>query len=275
MFITITNDNGSDNVTRVVFIESSNIKVSPCGKRGTTGEDTEGGDSAAENAPSPFDPESRLNTEASNRKRSGINGFTSTFIKNWDSDSTIALVLDGYLFEISCSSDFITAITTELQPETDKIYANILLQEVPLYADNELEYKTEILRDQSNANEGSPALSLDLLMGEAYYFSGLSFTTAIITPGTDQRAVSLCVLEKKDNEWKVCQTSFLPKIEHGNSEDSVKIDELEVKKITAETITLQNASEGAVVPTFKLAKLSGDLGHQLQFFTGGTINSLN
>ena len=230
MFITITNDNGSDNVTRVVFIESSNIKVSPCGKRGTTGEDTEGGDSAAENAPSPFDPESRLNTEASNRKRSGINGFTSTFIKNWDSDSTIALVLDGYLFEISCSSDFITAITTKLT-DTDKIYANILLQEVPLYTDNVV-YKTEILRDQSNTNGSNPALSLDLSdNGGEYYFSGLSFTTAPISPGNNQRAVSLCVLEKKDNEWKVCQTSFLPKIEHGNSEDSVKIDELEVKKL--------------------------------------------
>lgn len=269
MFITITNNNDSDNVTRVVFIKSNNIKVSPCGKRGTTGEY----DLGAERIAIPFDPESRLNTEASNRKRSGINGFTPTFIKNWDLKLTIALVLDGYLFEISCSSgrDFITDITTELKPDTDKIYANILLQEVSLYTDNELEYKTEILRDQSNTNGSNPALSLDLSdNGGEYYFSGLSFTTAPISPGNNQRVVSLVVLEKKNDEWKVCQTSFLPKIEHGNSEDSVKINELEVKKITAETITLQNAEEGAVVPTFKLVELSEDSSHQLQFFTGGT-----
>jgi hypothetical protein len=224
---------GDTNIT-LTFIKSLNVKAYPCGRRRSE-EKTEGGTTTG--AYIPFDPEARLNTEANNRKHSSTNGYTQTYIRKWDNEN-LSLVLDGYLFDIKLDSNhnsenkFGSAIIGSINnyytkqninssaSDANKIYANIRIQEVPLY-DGFTTYYTEVLRNQSSTT--NPSTTLDLLVNDNvtnisdsnnYYFSGLSFSTEPLSLpdlSSRQRVVSLCILEKKEVEgkWQLYNPSLL------------------------------------------------------------------
>lgn len=158
----------------------------------------------------------------------------------------------------------------------NRIYANILLEDVHLFSSTANEYFTSVLRDQYDttnadidAEKATPDPLLDLLNRATadgqnnldarkdphnYYFSGLSFSTTPLTGNitdtrsslslevdrvnmpdekTTQLLVSLCILEKVKTsadgvtpevwEWQIHQPAYLPKIEHGTTEDSIII----------------------------------------------------
>lgn len=190
------------NSVDLAFLSSNKVKVFPSGRRRSTVVDSDDStNTVSDQYYIPFDPEARLTTEANSRKHSGLNGYTQTYLKEWDQGSDvegnikngrILLSLGGYLFDIELSSlktpaafgdEFDTAVSG-----ATKIYANIILEDVLLYSSSTtLKYYTSILRDQINA-ANSPSSCLDLLDTDEdknseytsnldhYYFSGLSFS---------------------------------------------------------------------------------------------------
>lgn len=239
----------------LTFIKSTNVQVYPCGRRRS---------SDIENYRIPFDPEARLNTEVNSRKHSSLNGFTQTYFKSssWDNydssdvnDGSLVISLDGYLFTIKLEKinkgtieapnfeDYrnITefgakvASNTNATDENNYIYANILMETVPLYTNDELDldYETTILRNQSqssnDSNTAEDALDLpispvansnnlsELQKIDNYYFSGLSFSVRPLTGNTystysevchtssniKKKIVSLCLLEKLTEEEEI------------------------------------------------------------------------
>ena len=71
MFIETRSDTLANEKIKQTFVKSLNVQAFPCGRRRSDS-----------NQVIPFDPEARLNTEANNRKHSGINGYTQTFLKS-------------------------------------------------------------------------------------------------------------------------------------------------------------------------------------------------
>ena len=289
----------TENGINLAFIKSANVQAFPCGRRRSELVEKDGDSNTVDDKYYiPFDPEARLNTETNNRKHSGLNGFSQTYIKNWDVDN-LSLVLSGYLFDIKLDAgyqtpaDFVTKLATALQ-ETDfsSIYANILIEETPLFAGFK-DYSTWVLRDQ--AKNETASVSLDLLSTavkedtkslteiqdpENYYFSGLSFSTqprtgdleatySSLPIGTvhtrSQLLVSLHILEKDTNgDWQIYLPALLPKIEHGSTEGSVK-----VKSISTEHIELISTNAGGTtsvssVPSLDVVESSPGI-YQLQF----------
>jgi hypothetical protein len=191
----------SDNDITLTFIKSANIQAYPCGRRRSTVVDRDGSSGTTDDQYYfPFDPEARLNTEANNRKQSSQNGYTQTYLKDWDvTNKLLTLSLAGYLFKISlpddhCAvNDFGAKVIAQLaDTSATSIYANVLLEDVHLFSGFK-EYYTSILRNQSDSSlpEGIPETSLDLPDTTTvnsgslenlrdfnnYYFSGLSFST--------------------------------------------------------------------------------------------------
>ena len=195
----------------LAFVKSLDIQAYPCGRRRSQKIVNN-----AENYNIPFDPEARLNTEANNRKHSGLNGLASDYINKFSSDEGIlSLVLAGYLFDIKLAKNMTLTDTicnalitefktlasssgTETAPtatsiitSADRIYANILIEETQLYTGEFKEYFTGVLRDQSAAesSDNSAKTELDLVIDEKanlqsaenYYFSGLSFSIHPLT----------------------------------------------------------------------------------------------
>lgn len=264
------------------FIKSLSVSAYPCGRRRSNvlgfGEDA---------YYIPFDPEARLNTEANNRKHSALNGYTQTYLKNWDINETqtMSLSLGGYLFTIKLESSINTpnefGMKVAESVGDSSIYANICIEETPLFSAHFGKYYTSVLRNQSRTAEAQA--SLDLLVSSAsgnidnpdnYYFSGLSFSTAPLSgnEGTrsitnvydeidnatlTQRVISLKILEKVNGVWQIYQPALLPEIEHGDIENSVKVGTLFADKI------IQN---GIDVPSLEVVKV-GDK-YQLQFSFG-------
>lgn len=263
------------------FMKSLSVSAYPCGRRRSSllgfGDDA---------YYIPFDPEARLNTEANNRKHSALNGYTQTYLKNWDINETqtMSLSLGGYLFTIKLTSLINTPnkFGGNVVGNGDSIYANICIEETPLFSAHKgMSYDTSVLRNQSRTDY--PLTSLDLLVSNAsgaiddpnnYYFSGLSFSTAPLSgsEGTrsvtnvydeidnatlTQRIISLKILEKVDGIWQIYQPALLPEIEHGDIENSVKVGTLFADKI------IQN---GIDVPSLEVVKV--DDKYQLQFSFG-------
>lgn len=154
------------------------------------------------------------------------------------------------------------------------IYANILLEDVYLYTGVQT-YYTSILRNQSEAVI-APKDALDLLRSDKtlstnfndFYFSGLSFSTTPlagayeenyqvktwdIVPHTTTRMAgdtsqeitqtlaSLCLLRKHAGKWEIHQPALLPKIEHGETSDSVNMGELEANSIVSPMLNADRA----------------------------------
>jgi hypothetical protein len=244
----------------LAFVKSVLVKAYPCGRRKSTLV-TEG----EQKYNIPFDPEARLNTELNNRSISASNGYTSSYIKEWNEDSKrFSLVLGGYSFELSLPDDidetkkmyfvnnFGKALITYLEkPAATVIYANIRLEETPLFR-GEVDYDTWILRDQTDYGQTARS-ELDVEISEKidlvnqeqnYYFSGLSFSTEPLTDIDDtrsriditttrrpQQVYSLCIMKKVGDTWYLNETAKLPKIEHGEAADSIRVDHFESKAI--------------------------------------------
>lgn len=263
----------------LAFVKSTNIQTYPCGRRRALKE---------KDLYIPFDPEARLNTENNNRTQSSLNGYTQTYVQSW-TEHDVSLVLENYLFTIKYAKEYSDAITASADfgkiiinklrslndtiknevESAEKIYANILIEEVPLYSSNTAninldDYTTEILRNQSDTE--MPSTSLDILVdGEdanlpgSYYFSGLSFSTKPLTGDTyltrsklslerggsllPQKIVSLCILTRQydtENEvytpWQSYEPAYLPFIEHGDTPNSVKVHKLEANQIETDTL---------------------------------------
>lgn len=307
----------------LIFIESARVQAFPCGRRRSEEIDADGNDLTVNDYYRlPFDPEARLNTEANNRKHSGLNGFTQTYLASWIEDDLVGaeipagteiisnddtkkgyfeLVIAGYYFKISLNSDFTTpsgfAIKAMDKLGVDRfdksqksLYANIRIDETLLFSGlgtGFVNYKTGVLRNQNY----EPSTCLDLLttfvrtnvnqtqrpseIGDFnnYYFSGLSFSLEPITgidatqsdkPVIDaegtvvQRMFSIRLLDYNGSTWKIHNPAWLPKIEHGDDDNSVRVGILE-----ADSIKIKDTS----VPSLKLVQLQPEQENrwQMQF----------
>ena len=230
IFVKVKNNNDDNGL---VYIKSKNVNVFPCGRRRSRLIDEL--NDGKTTGYIPFDPEARLNTEANNRKHSGLNGFKQSYFNSWNTDGILSLVIAGYLFTIDSElspADFGAALEyTDFLGTADCVYANIKLADVKLFSGGGIgEIGTEVLRDQSLNDE--PATCLDLIIdaksdknkADSYYFSGLSLST---TDRTNQETgvVSLKFLVKNaENVWEIFNPARLPVIEHGDTRNSVKIN---------------------------------------------------
>ena len=244
----------------LVFIKSRDVQVFPCGRRRSS--DIGPADNSYR---IPFDPEARLNTEANNIKHSSLNGFTQTYLKDFD-DVQLSLSLGGYLFNIMLEEghntvkDFAEKLVKNLSAsEPTEIYANILVSSTQLfsntYVGKQLSYNTNVLSGMVASQDEA---ALDLLAEDAasnetidkYYFSGLAFSVVpVATLAKDEeydeeyfktsdecvksghKIISLRILEKAGGEWKIHEPARLPKIEHGDTEDSVILGDTTINSI--------------------------------------------
>jgi hypothetical protein len=245
-----------DSDNKLAYLNSLNIKVFPSGRRKS---ELLNENSPSDKHHIPIDPEARLNTEANHRKHSGLNGYKQSYILDWNGKS-ISLVLAGYLFNIKLSEDYESHNSKECHQYiseylaenlkdtsgntvvTDSIFVNILTTDVTFFSsidgtnDTNSQVSTEILRDQSFSSEPSTCLDLPK-NGEpqnkaaSYYFSGLSFSAepledikSELKSSSSMHAFSLQILKRSGSgEWHVYEPSKLPIIEHGETENSVKI----------------------------------------------------
>lgn len=237
--------------TSLVFIRSKYINAFPCGRRRSTLVDSDGkSETVSDRYYIPFNPEARLNTEANNRKHSGLNGFTQSYIYSWDysedeSSGQLTLSIAGYLFEIQLTADYATPAKfgsklEELFNNSNRVYANILLEDVVFFegAAKTPEARTKILRNQTAT--AAPSDCLDILEAPVngvpqdatdpnkYFFSGLSLSSR---ERQSDIASSLCLLKKSDGVWSIDETSRLPKIAHGDTPDSIKVGNVEAETV--------------------------------------------
>lgn len=227
--------------TSLVFIQSNKINVFPCSRRRST--PISSGDSEYY---IPFDPEARLNTEANNRKHSGLNGFKQSYIYDWNEDTgKLSMVLAGYLFDIQLGDTYSTPATFGNHLETTVfnginptvIYAKIKMAPTAFFSggDGVPEATTKVLTGQFKT-ETVPNC-LDLLWGsngeqpiDNYYFTGLALTCGKSTTESEN-IIYLPVVKKDNGNWKVCESSMLPKVDHGSTANSVKVGLLEADSI--------------------------------------------
>lgn len=289
MFVEVHSSNTEGGI-KLAFIKSLDVQAFPCGRRRSelvTFDDTnsDGNIENAEHYYIPYDPEARLNTEANNRKHSSINGFTQNYIKSWD-DNSISLGIGGYLFKIkthytdnkyhSAYDAFGSTLTNILENTSASIYANIRIDEVPLYS-GFTTYYTSVLRDQATVKKPAtveqPSDSIDRKIDgideintnpkDCFYFAGLSFSLSPLTgnfqgpagessltkaDGSKQRTISLRILDNIDGTWKIHQPALLPNIEHGDTENSIKVgtvyaDNILCGETSVPTMTLEHVGD--------------------------------
>jgi hypothetical protein len=200
-----------------VFLRSENINVFPCSRRGQAGLDFL--DTALVKY---FDPEARLNTERTNRLHTALNGFKDSFISSYDSvTSTLVFVLAGYYIEIK---DFRPEdIASALGSDTAAIYAHLRLHtHVSLGVKD---YFTEMLYRQSDSEDDKNYLDVSYVDGDRNgdFFVGVSFAKELVD-NDDDTVYNLPLFSYANEEWELVQSSLLPKIDHGETEDSVKIN---------------------------------------------------
>lgn len=296
MFIEVHNANTDNSGINLAFIKSLNVQAYPCGRRRSEKIQPDGG--ATKKYSIPFDPEARINTEANTTKISGLNGLTQTYLKHFNIDkqnddaNALSVVLGGYLFNIKLDSgyrteaDFCGKLAEKLGTGTTKIYANIIIKETTLF-EGFRNYTTGILYSQSDKSLTVDCLDLLITDGKAeqatdpdnYYFSGLSFSSSPLSENTDttalesyvegklaRRTISICLFEKSGDTWKIYQPALLPKIEHGSTEESVKINTLFTSELRREVVDTQTGVviSNTSVPALKLLHKNGDT-YQLQF----------
>lgn len=286
----------------LAFIKSLNVQVYPCGRRRSNPDPsaTPGSESYI-----PFDPEARLNTEANNRKYSSLNGFTLSYVKDWDeTNGILTLVLGGYLFTIMLTGftntptdfggsflDLWNSSNSLYNPDMPKpdnkssIYANIRLIKAPLFSGFETKYDTEILHNQSLNSPDNPPKGLDFLAASQsnynepsnYYFSGLSFSTTPIA--NSGKGGNFLVREEErvvtdDTEQKLISLRILKSDDNGIHWaicEEARLPKIEHGK-DPNSIKLQKifadsiVIENEAVPTMRLYQTDTDV-YQLQFFT--------
>jgi hypothetical protein len=220
--------NGPDNVLLInggrVFLQSRDINVFPCSRRGQAGEDP-----LAEGSPiSYYDPEARLNTERTNRLHTAINGFKDSFIitdqKEFESGSPLVFVLAGYYLEAKNfnPNNIATALKDEGEGEATVLYAYLRLTASVEISSG---YSTEILARQSDSEHDERYLDVSYRdevgadkTGD--FFMGVSFVKSL-DDSHDSTEFTLPLFKKNGTSWELVQTSLLPKIDHGETEDSI------------------------------------------------------
>ena len=165
---TVTTRGGS--VINAAFPSSLYTQVFPCSRRRSVGIGT---GSEKNQRSFPFDPEARLNTERNNRRGTGINGYTDSFLTKVDinhvqpdgstsdlyyPEGTVELTIAGYSFKLLFDRNLVRSIKEEIpklykneisngidflgkaiakqnlqDADADKIYANIIMESVNLY----------------------------------------------------------------------------------------------------------------------------------------------
>ena len=161
---------------------------------------------------------------------------------------------------------------------TNDVYLNILIEETPLFLGEPRAYTTHVLGSLVTSNDES---ALDLPINgktesrsavEDYFFAGIAlsptplssaarrkysasdgasfntrddFTYSISVDGASvvkKRIVSLHLLEKVDDTWKIHEPSKLPNIKHGVDENSVSVHILESDEIRTNTLSIEAAN---------------------------------
>ena len=214
-----------------VFFPSTNINIFPCSRRGQYEEEL---NKELKLTPEYYDPEARLNTERTNRLHTAVNGFTDSFIVSYTNDKLI-FVLKGYYIEVKDFSP--SYIASALGEGTNQIYAHLSLHTgISLNVES---YTTEILYRQST--EDTKIKYLDVSYPDTAtngqpvnkdFFVGVSFTASddeekfegTVAEGKGEAIPYFLPLFSKDGaQWQLIQTSLLPKIEHGETEGSIKV----------------------------------------------------
>lgn len=220
------------------FVQSQNINVFPCSRRGQFGIETVDAEGKPITVKANGDPEARLNTERTNRLRTSINGFTDSFIgsftKNKDENGneletgTLIFALAGYRMEVK---EFNPAnIATALGIDDGIIYAHLSLHDgIPFGVAN---YYTELLYRQSN-NAVNNYIDVEYSDDNGRtkdFFMGVSFTSheAVDTIVVNDKPkllkkANLPLFSKSGNTWKLVEASKLPKVAHGTEPDSIKL----------------------------------------------------
>ncbi len=231
-----------------VFLPSTDINVFPCSRRGQANIE----DIAIENSATYYDPEARLNTERTNRLRTALNGFTDSFIKSYEAEAkTLVFVLAGYYVEIKNFDPAIIAST--LGEGVDKIYAHLRLHDhVSLGVKD---YFTEMLYRQSESELDSNYLDVTYTINgdKGDFFVGVSFTNE---PVEGTATHNLQLFSYVNDAWKRTPASLLPKIEHGETENSIKVS----GDFTADTITAKNRLNTPVIDTKVIENTADDTG---------------
>lgn len=233
-----------------VFLPSETINVFPCSRRGQN--DT------SEDSVKYYDPEARLNTERTNRLHTAVNGFKDSFIVNnsFTTGDPLVFVLAGYHIEIKNFDPSVIAYALGI--ETAAIYAHLRLHNnVSLDAAN---YFTEMLYRQSDSTDDKNYLDV-IHIDEAdtdksdYFFVGVSFTKEPLTRDSELtiadnlQLYNLQLFSKVDDNWELAQYSLLPKIEHGETEDSISISgDFSIKHGTQETLKVTGSNSTVNVP---------------------------
>lgn len=150
---------------------------------------------------------------------------------------------------------------------TDTYYTSVLRDQT---SSNSALTELDVINEVAN-QAGNDLSILENLNN--YYFSGLSFSTSPLTDYLSfdynggyyseeivesgpiryvtnvykqenndkirlhQQIVSLCILKKDKNVWKVYEPARLPHIEHGEEEDSVVLNKVRLQTLDATTIT--------------------------------------
>lgn len=317
MFIKALTETRNEIDIALAFLKSKAVQAFPCSSRRSTfigrDRDNDGEISGTEGYRIPFDPESRLNTEANNRKHSSLNGFTQTYLKDWDETNYwLTLSLAGYFFNIdtagpiesfannafeklleegldhdmevsqAAGKDYGTAerdqFITKFNNDHKKLYANILIKDAPLFSSKalSLSYNTSVLSVLHSLGESADESAIDLTIVPLstdindYYFSGLAFSVEPyakhvrdektgsnsnfnifddfsfegIDGNPKQRVVSLQLFERTNDNtsWKIYEPSRLPKIEHGNTVDSLVIGDTYAQSIETPNITVTDTA---------------------------------
>jgi hypothetical protein len=217
-----------------VFLPSNAINVFPCSRRGQSGIE----DLDIENSATYYDPEARLNTERTNRIHTAVNGFKDSFISSY-ADGTLVFVLAGYHIEVKNFDP--AAIASVLGADTETLYAHLSLHtNVSLGV---TDYFTEMLNRQSDLELDKNYLDVSYVDGDRSgdFFVGVSFVKeAIDDPDAIIINHNLQLFSYINDEWVLVQTSLLPKIEHGEVENSIRIgsinSDLAVKHVVDDVI---------------------------------------
>lgn len=171
--------------TELIFIKSKYINVFPCGRRRSELVDADNNNNTvSDQYYIPFDPEARLNTEANNRKHSGLNGFTQSFLnKCWEDGKNlyISLVLNGYLFDITAPYTALAAQlegTTVLSKGKDP-FSYVKDDPVNALGDALVEIFVKAAENSNNANTATKvneatALYANIKLADVSFFSGSS-----------------------------------------------------------------------------------------------------
>lgn len=252
------------------YLKSKQVNVFPSGRR-----KSEVVSDGATKKYLPIDPEARLNTEANNRKHSGLNGYKQDYLNYWHNNGELSIVLDGYLFNIDLTADYATPeelgnyIMSELGNNIDSVYVNIQTEDIAFFSftdetNEQVEYYTTVLRDQTTENAPSACLDLQIpgTNPASFYFSGLTFSsTDYASKFVEDRSIKVTskrLLFKNGDTWQIDETFRLPKIDHGEDKDSIVIKKLFVDSI------VQGENKGKV-PSMQVASSGDGSKYQLQF----------